>query len=258
MPIWESFPHCPVFKKLEPPLRAFTDPRFTDPSIGPGFDNTIAFFNNNTGNNENAKTRQYSRIKDTFDYRKNLCYEYKDLLFYGLTPQKYIDVHQKNLGKNCLDLKHRPFLCVECCQIIDKDGQKKNGPRTDQGKEHCDNVCTTGDGDFALLSAGVVLPKSAPTGSNRLNICQKDTCVEGGRLGIFGGAPGSSNDYEWLRPSLIDDKYYRLQEVDVTGVVAKQGWNISEPFVVRMMEETWGKLPDPVFIEKRLGKDFLI
>ena len=63
----------------------------------------------------------------------------------------------------------------------------------------------------------------------------------------------SSNDYEWLRPSLIDDKYYRLQEADVTAVIAKQGWSLREPFVVRMMEDTWGKLPDPVFIEKRLG-----
>ena len=42
-------------------------------------------------------------------------------------------------------------------------------------------------------------------------------------------------------------------------MIAKQGWSLTEPFMVKMMDggTDWGKLPDPVFIEKRLGKDVL-
>ena len=182
-------------------------------------------------------------MKDTFDYKKNLCYEYDNLKFDGLTPREYVEFHQKNPGEKCRDLPENG--CGECCQPIDRE----------RGTNHCENICRNGNGEFARASAGVVIPIRAPTGFNRLNICQNNTCVDGGRLATFGGAPESSNDYEWLRPSLIDDKYYRLVEADVTDVVAKQGWKLSEPFVVTMMNDTWGKLPDPVFIEKRLGKD---
>ena len=36
--------------------------------------------------NDNAKTLRYSRPQDTFDYKKNLCYEYDELIFDGKTP----------------------------------------------------------------------------------------------------------------------------------------------------------------------------
>ena len=178
-----------------------------------------------------------------------MCYKYDQLKFDGLTPEQFVELHLRNPGKNCKITKESSNdFCGACCHEI--DGEK--------GTKYCDSICRNSNGDFVRLSLGAVLPKQAPTGSNRFNICQKGTCVEAGKLSKFGGAPESSNDYEWLRPSLIDDKYYRLVEADVTDVVAKQGWKLSEPFVVKMMNDTWGKLPDPVLIEKRLGKNFLI
>ena len=208
-------------------------------------------------------------MKDTFDYENNLCYRYDKLLFYGIDAQQYVDYHQKHPAKDCRDLELvENGFCVDCCKVIDPDTRQKqptvNNPNPNDDKnitKYCEDICKNDNGEPSKASFAAVVPIEAPTGFNRFNICQNDTCVEAGTLGTFGKAPDSSNDYEWLRPSLIDDKYYRLVETDITDVIAKQGWSLSEPFVVRMVEtldNTWGMLPDPVFIEKRLGKEFLI
>ena len=194
-----------------------------DPSLGQSLDETIRFFDNITGFNDNAKTLRYSRMKDTFAYQNNLCYEYDEFKFDGLTPEQYIEFHQNRPGENCNNVAND--FCGECCKEIDRE----------KGTNYCDSICRNSDGDFSRPSIGVVFPKRAATGSNRFDICQKDTCVEAGTLSTFGGASESSNDYGWLRPSLIDDTHYRLAEVDVTDVLAKQGWSLSEPFVVRMI-----------------------
>ena len=241
-------------------IRAFFFRRL--PSLGPTSDETIPFFNNKNGHNKNAKTRENSRMHNTIDYKNNLCYEYDQLVHYSpgnsvqLTPEQYHVYHQQRPAKDCTDLEQaKNGFCVQCCQAI--------GPNKNQ--QHCEDICKNANGEPSKATFAAVVPKQAQTGLNRFTICQKDTCVEAGRLGTFGRGSESSNDYrlpptgQWLRPSLIDDGYYRLQEADVTAVIAKQGWSLTEPFMVKMMDggTDWGKLPDPVFIEKRLGKDVL-
>ena len=193
----------------------------------------------------------------TIDYKNNLCYEYDQLVHYSpgnsvqLTPEQYHVYHQQRPAKDCTDLEQaKNGFCAKCCQAI---GPNKN-------EQHCEDICKNANGEPSKATFAAVIPKHAQTGFNRFTICQKGTCVESGRLGTFGSWSESSNQIleAGLSPP-IDDTHYRLQEVDVTALIAKQGWSLTEPFKVTMMDGgmDWGELPDPVFIEKRLGKDIL-
>ena len=52
----------------------------------------------------------------------------------------------------------------------------------------------------------------------------------------------------------VDDKNFYLTEVDVTEVVAKQGWTLKKPLEAKMTSSMVGNLPEPVMIFKVLGK----
>ena len=124
--------------------------------------------------NDNAKTLRYSRAEDTFDYKNNLCYEYDELLFDGLTPEEYLRGHIKRpVGTTLNSALPEEGQCDEVCQEID-------------GKKHCEEICKTENGNLARVSVGVVIKKKSPSGLNIFELCQDEKCVEAGSLGTFG------------------------------------------------------------------------
>jgi len=56
---------------------------------------------NRIANNPYEITRTNSRGRDTFDYRNNLCYEYDQLLFDGMTPQEFLNSLQQEVCDDC-------------------------------------------------------------------------------------------------------------------------------------------------------------
>ena len=46
-----------------------------------------------------------------------------------------------------------------------------------------------------------------------------------------------------------------LRDTDVTDVVAKQGWSLKKPLVVKMTKSVGKNLPEPVMMYNHLGKD---
>ena len=219
---------------------------YSDPTIE-GFDQPLRPFESSRFN-DNAKTLQNSRAQDTFDYQGNLCYEYDQLLFDGLTPEQFLQAlrDRSSAGQSAFRSVPAEGKCGPVCQEID-------------GKDHCEEICSSGepDGPLATVSVGVVLPRVAPSGINTFELCQDGKCVEAGRLGTFGvrATSNSSNDYQITAPTQIDEKNYFLRDTDVTAVVDKQGWTLTKPFEARMTSSVVGNLPDPVVIVKKLGEE---
>ena len=213
----------------------------SDPDIA-DFDQPLRPFESSRFN-DNAKTFRNSRAQDTLDYQENLCYEYDQLTFDGLTPAQFLEALRGRSSAPQASFRSSPEQgkCGPVCQEID-------------GKNHCEKICSR-DGGLARLSVGVVLPKDAPTGINTFELCQDDKCVEAGRLGSFGTKSSSANDYQQSEPPQIDKKKYFLRDTDVTAVVDKQGWTLKKPFVARMTSSVVGSLPDPVVILHQLGEE---
>ena len=40
--------------------------------------------------NKNVKTLRHNKGRDVLDYKSNLCYEYEDLIFDGMTPAQFL------------------------------------------------------------------------------------------------------------------------------------------------------------------------
>ena len=213
-----------------------------DPTIE-GFDQPLRPFESSQFN-DNAKTLRNSRAEDTLDYQGNLCYEYDQLLFDGMTPAQFLQSLRGRSSEDQAAFRSAPEegKCGSICQDIG-------------GKNHCEEICTSGEpGGLPLVtvSVGVVLPRVAPSGINTFDLCQEGKCVEAGRLAPFGlrATSNSSND-----DPQIDDKRYFLRDTDVTAVVAKQGWTLTKPLEARMTSSVVGNLPDPVVIVKKLGEE---
>ena len=116
---------------------------------------------------------------DTFDYRGNLCYEYDQFLFDGQTPEEFIEnLKSESSGSSVIaasDVSERKLPAKGKCSRV----CFKVTPR-----DHCDDVCATGDA-FAKVSVGVVLPKEVPTGISTFELCQGGKCVDGNPLATF-------------------------------------------------------------------------
>ena len=90
------------------------------------------------------------------------------------------------------------------------------------GKEHCENICST-DGGLENASAGVVLPRKASNSLNNFDLCQDESCVKTGSLGNFGE---SSNGQDYAgHDSMCNKENFFLKDNDVADVVTKQGWS---------------------------------
>ena len=209
----------------------------SNPTID-GFDQPLPPFDSRRFN-DNAKTLRNSRAQDTFDYQKNFCYEYDQLLFDGLTPAQYLEGHQKHPVPESSSVPEEG-RCGPVCREID-------------GKNHCEEICSS-DGGLARVSVGVVLPKDAPTGINTFELCQEEKCVEAGALGTF-GARTEGDDYQGSEPPQIDKEKYFLRDTDVTAVVDKQGWTLEKPLVARMTKSVVRNLPEPVVVVHQLGEE---
>jgi len=75
-------------------------------------DDDLEPYNRNT--NTNQATRRYCKGRDTFEYERNLCYNYDRLLYRGMTPQQFLGLETR---KNSRD---RIFAGITC----------KNNPHT--------------------------------------------------------------------------------------------------------------------------------
>ena len=210
----------------------------SDPDIA-DFDQPLRPFESSRFN-DNAKTFRNSRAQDTLDYQENLCYEYDQLTFDGLTPAQFLEALRGRSSAPQASFRSSPEQgkCGPVCQEID-------------GKNHCEEVCSIGEpgGPLVRVSVGVVLPRVAPSGINIFELCQDGKCVEAGRLGTFGVRAASNSSNE---PPQINEKNYFLRDTDVTAVVDKQGWTLTKPFEARMTSSVVGNLPDPVVIVKKL------
>ena len=121
------------------------------------------------------------------------------------------------------------------------------------GRKDCEAVCEGGKHGkyFRKVYVGVVMPEVGPTGANEFNLCQGSKCVKGGRVGSFGG---TKEDTEIQSNEVVDDKKFKIVEVDVTDVIVKEGWSFKEPMEAKMTSTVASNLPAPVVIIKKLDK----
>merc|ERR1711974_153215 len=165
----------------------------------------------------------------------------------GLTPAQFLEALRGRSSAPQASFRSGPERgkCGPVCQEID-------------GKNHCEEVCSSGEpgGPLVRVSVGVVLPRVAPSGINTWELCQDGKCVEAGRLGTFGvRATSNSSNEQGSEPPQINEKNYYLRDTDVTAVVHKQGWTLTKPFEARMTSSVVGNLPDPVVIVKKLDEE---
>ena len=175
-----------------------------------------------------------------FDYRNNLCYEYGTLLFEGRTPQEYHD------GRAALfEAFNRNLPEENTCSRLGENGEA---------------LCNR-NGNPDKVSVGVVLPKHSRSGLNTFEICQDEKCAEGGSVASFGDASrgnagNAGSDYQASGSGSVDDDN-TIKQLDVTDVVADQGFSLDKPFEVKMKS---GVVPvenmlNPVTMFKKLGKN---
>merc|ERR1712025_401533 len=177
---------------------------------------------------------------DTFDYRNNLCYEYDTLLFQGLTPEQYLE------GRANLFAEFNRNMPEEnTCSRIGENGKA---------------LCNR-NGAPDKVSVGVVLPKKAQSGLNTFEVCQDEKCAFGGSAATFGESPrgnagNAGSDYQSSGSGSVDNDNV-VSEVDITDVVAEQGFSLDKPIEVKMKS---GVVPvenmlDPVTMFKKLGEN---
>ena len=194
---------------------------------------------NNESANRNAKTLQTNLGTDTYDYRNNLCYEYDTLIFNGLTPEQYLEGRANLLAEFNRNLPEE-----NTCSRIGENGEA---------------LCNR-NGNPDKVTVGVVLPKQSRTGLNTFDICQEEKCVEGGSVASFGDSSRAGNagnagsDYQASGSGSVDDDN-TIKELDVTDVVAEQGFSLDKPIEVKIKSGVADNMLDPVTMFRKLGKD---
>ena len=190
--------------------------------------------------------------REVVDYRSNLCYDYDHLIFDDKTPGEYKRdeedkaskaTNNKNINRfgSFFRTGKLPGKCGDVCTEI-------------KGRKDCEAVCE-GDGlgkYFRKIYVGVVMPEVGPTGTNEFNLCQGNKCVKGGRVGSFGG---TKEDTEIQSNEVVDDKKFKIVEVDVTEVMETEEWSFKKPLEAKMTSTVESNLPAPVVIIKKLDKD---
>ena len=191
--------------------------------------------------NNNNRTLQNNRGRNTLEYKKNFCYEYDQLTFDGMTPAEFIRHYP---DPSWIQWRHADYSGVngKCGKVCNKL----------KGKTFCEDVCVDDEhpGSFVKVVVGVVMPRDAPSGVSTFDLCQGGKCVEAGNVGTFGSTTKPFYNYK----SRIDDKNFHLMETDVTDIVDKQGWTLKKPFVAKMTRTMVGNLPRPVVILMEMGK----
>ena len=210
--------------------------------------------------NDNHRTLRNNRGLDTLDYRGNFCYEYDQLLFDGMTPAEFLE------DQASIDSSSRQGSNLFRSHKLDGSGKQtvrlKGVPRRGKcekvctklkGKSHCKELCAEDKREGALVKVfvGVVLPRVAPSGLNSFDLCQGGKCVKAGKVGTFGSTTKHADKPSEPR---IDEKNYYIAETDVTAVMDEQGWTLKKRLVAKMTSSVVGHLPQPVVIEKKLGK----
>ena len=132
----------------------------------------------------------------------------------------------------------RPGKCDKVCTKL-------------KGKRHCKELCADENGALVKVFVGVVLPQVAPSGVSTFDLCQGGECVKAGKVSTFGSTTKHADKPSEPR---IDEKNYYIAETDVTAVMDEQGWTLKKRLVAKMTSSVVGHLPQPVVIEKKLGK----
>ena len=190
--------------------------------------------------NNNQRTLQNNRGRDTLEYKKNFCYEYDQLTFDGMTPAEFIEHHSYRSAPVFRSSGLRDGKCGKVCQM------------QTFGETYCDDVCVDGKhpGSFLKVYVGVVMPRIAPSGISTFDLCQGGKCVEGGKVATFGSTSVPVENHK----SQIDDKNFQLMKTQVTHIVDEQGWTLKKPLVAKMTSTMVENLPQPVVSLKELVK----
>ena len=198
--------------------------------------------------NDNAKTLKHNKGSDVVDYKRNLCYEYDDLRFCGLTPSEYKEWLEKNGDESGRRSSDYSFLhagrvsgkCREVCSAI-------------HGIKNCEAICysDTPGIHFVKVYVAVVMPRVAPSGVYAFNLCQEGKCVNSGTVSTFGGTIAHTT----LKPDdVVDNEKFHIVEVDVTDVMVQEGWSFKKSLEAKMINKVMKNLPEPVVIIKTFGK----
>ena len=235
--LWAFWQELQKLRRInEPPLEEFDheNPPFNRAEERHGF------------KNNNQRTLQNNRGRDTLEYKKNFCYEYDQLLFEGKTPAEFIDQHAE------IDRILKSPNALFRSNILPPKGKCKKVCDKSKGKTFCEEVCRVGKtkGFFVKVFVGVVMPRIAPSGVSAFDLCQGGKCVKGGEVSTFGSTTERVENHK----SKIDDKNFHLIETDVTKIVDKQRWTLKKPLVAKMTSTMVGNLPQPVVIRKTMGK----
>ena len=136
--------------------------------------------------NNNQRTLENNRGRDTLEYKKNFCYEYDKLIFDGKTPSQFIRAH---LNPSKIDQSGQVFRSssLDGHQSLPPKGKCDKVCDKADGKTFCEEVCAVGKrGSFVKVFVGVVMPRDAPSGVSAFDLCQGGKCVEGGEVSTFG------------------------------------------------------------------------
>ena len=175
--------------------------------------------------NGNLRARYNNRGRDSFSYKKLLCYKYQKLEFNGMSPAQFA----KQETKLC-DLK--------------KATRRQGGRRT-------------GTVPFSVskfTSVGVVLPYDAPSGRHTFQLChERGSCVEAGEVFTFSRSTHSTHRSD----SSVGKSTHYVAEKDVTEVVEENFPKASgEQLRAELIETGIEGLPQPLVIQRaNLGEN---